>query len=66
MMRVLASSHEGKVILNPSDTVSLVANSKERAAALVIIGNDLIVSTAYTDHRSMMDMRGAFTPTSKR
>ena len=57
-MRVLYSDLEGKVVLNPPNLPAFVSNSKNRAAAIVLIGSDIIVSTAYTDHCSMMDMAG--------
>lgn len=57
-MRVLSNTPAGKVILNPIDIVALVAQSPQKAAAVVVVGKDLIVSTAFTDHNSMLNAAG--------
>lgn len=49
----------GKVVLNPPDVFSFVANSPSKAAGIVFDGDDVIVSTEpMTPHDVMMDYAG--------
>jgi hypothetical protein len=57
-MRILSNGPGGKLILNPPSIVQLVKDSPMKNAALVIRGNDAVVSTGYTCHNDMMDAAG--------
>lgn len=57
-MRILSNTPEGKIVLNPPDILSLVSQSHQKSAAVVVIGRDVIVSTLYTDHNTMMAAAG--------
>ncbi len=57
-MRILSNGPDGKLILNPPNIVQLVKDSPMKNAALVICGNDAVVSTGYTCHNDMMAAAG--------
>lgn len=58
MMRVLRTEYDGRIVLNPPDAIVFVASSKAGAAGVVLAGTDLVVSTVYTDHETMMTLAG--------